>query len=252
MPVPTIQLLGDVLPRSMQVTVPGIQRAYWDDDGLATGFEYTIAEGEIKMMCVTNRLDKADFSEIHKRAYHSCRAVVDLIAFATGSGLLVHLHTVRWSDEKLWPIQNYREQLPPVVTAFSLEQNDLEAMKGLIGQHPMLLIVLNDLVDSLNTPNHGPTHCARAIEGIRHFISNSDEDRRRAWKMMNEALRLSEGYASYVTDLSQGPRHGNPTYIEANANAEVGLRSWKIMNRFFEYLKRGKNPLLASEFPLLS
>jgi hypothetical protein len=247
----TIQIFGNVLPKSMNVTTPGTQRAEWPDEkGLSMDFEYTIINGDIKMVCTCSRLDAGDFSEIHKRAYHSCRVIVDLVAFSTGAGLLVHLHTVKWTDAKLWPIQNFRQELSALVTAFNLEQSALDSMKALIGQHPNLMLVLNDLIDALNTPNHTPTHCARAIEGIRNHISNSDKDRKRAWKLMNESLRLSDGYASYITDLSQGPRHGDHEYIAVEINAEIGLRSWKIMNRFFEYLKRGQ-PLPAPEFPTL-
>jgi hypothetical protein len=124
-------------------------------------------------------------------------------------------------------------------------------MKLLLGKYPPLLIVLNDLIDALNSPNHQPTHCARAIEGIRHHISQSNKDRKRAWAQMNEALQLGEGYAKFITDLSQGPRHGDPQVINATTNAEVALRSWKIMNRFLMYLRRGEKPLSAFEFPLL-
>src|SRR5712664_1997245 len=160
----TIQILGNVLPKAMEVTTPGKQHAQWPiQRGLSTDFDYTITKGEIEIVCKCNRLDVGDFNEIYKRAYHSCRAVVDLLAFATGGGLLVHLHSVKWIDGKLWPIQSFRQELPPLVTAFNLEKSSLDAMTGIIGQHPNLLIVLNDLIDALNTPNHTPTHCARAI-----------------------------------------------------------------------------------------
>lgn len=250
--MPTIHIFGSVLPKSMQVTAPGMERAVWPAiAGLACDFTISIEKGEINMLCATSRLDPGDFNEIYHRAYHSCRATVDLIAFGVGCGLFVHLHTVVWTDGKTWPIQTIRKELPPLVTAYTQDRDSMAQMKALLGQNPNLLIVLNDLIDSLNTPNHTPTHCARAIEGIRHYITDSEPDRRKAWKLMGETLQLRKEYVDYVTNLSQGPRHGDPTIVNADHNMEVGLRSWTIMNRFFEYLKRGRKPLPLAEFSLL-
>src|ERR1700738_5531265 len=100
----TIHIFGNVLPKSKNATVPGTQHAKWPShEGLSTEFDYTISQGDIEMICKSSRLDEGDFNEIYKQAYHSCRTVVDLISFAIGSGLLVHLHTVKWIDGKLWP-----------------------------------------------------------------------------------------------------------------------------------------------------
>jgi hypothetical protein len=49
-----------------------------------------------------------------------------------------------------------------------------------------------------------------------------------------------------------GPRHGDPAHIPAITTTEITRRSWKIMNRFFEYKKRDNGPLPLAEFPLLT
>jgi hypothetical protein len=55
-----------------------------------------------------------------------------------------------------------------------------------------------------------------------------------------------------LTDNAKDHRHGNRTVITDETANEITKRSWVIMNRFFEYRKRGSQPLSIDEFQILS
>jgi hypothetical protein len=68
---------------------------------------------------------------------------------------------------------------------------------------------------------------------------------------MHKALNITRDYQQYITDQSKGPRHGDPQFVEGTITREVSMRTWSIMNRFLEYRKRGNQPLMGPDFPLL-
>jgi hypothetical protein len=69
---------------------------------------------------------------------------------------------------------------------------------------------------------------------------------------MRENLRVDRSYLQLITDQSKAPRHGDVQAIEALVTEEVAKRCWTIMNRYFEFKKRGGSPLPLSEYPLLT
>jgi hypothetical protein len=64
-------------------------------------------------------------------------------------------------------------------------------------------------------------------------------------------LQIDRSYLEFITDTSTGPRHADPEHIPGSVCHEISVRAWTITNRFFEYLKRGSQPLPLSDFPLL-
>jgi hypothetical protein len=86
---------------------------------------------------------------------------------------------------------------------------------------------------------------------LRHIVSPSTP-KGQAWRHLRDALNISEPYLKLITDVSTGPRHGDPTHIPGDMTVEITRRAWTIMNRFFEYKKRNAGALPLIEFPLLS
>jgi hypothetical protein len=68
---------------------------------------------------------------------------------------------------------------------------------------------------------------------------------------MRDVLNLDLDYLKLISDASTNPRHGVPERAGGLLCSEVVLRTWNVMNRFFEYRKRGNVPLPLAEFPLL-
>jgi hypothetical protein len=68
---------------------------------------------------------------------------------------------------------------------------------------------------------------------------------------MQKALNLSPSYQKFVTQLSAGPRHGDPAVIASSETMESFVRTWNIMDRYIEYRLRKNTPLTSPEFPEL-
>jgi hypothetical protein len=56
-----------------------------------------------------------------------------------------------------------------------------------------------------------------------------------------------------ITDGSRGPRHGDRGGVTGDGQRIAMQRAWTIMNRYFEFMKRGgEQPLPKAEFPTLA
>ncbi len=83
-------------------------------------------------------------------------------------------------------------------------------------------------------------NCARAIEGLKYLVATPGTSRSKAWEEFRNALHLGESYVRLIIENSIDNRHGNRVHISGEITTEVLRRSWTIMNRFFEYMLRGK------------
>jgi hypothetical protein len=117
---------------------------------------------------------------------------------------------------------------------------------------PSIYHALRDLTDAISIPHMMAPRCASAIETLRVFIASGNSNRQQSWLTMQQALRVSEGFLKAITEHSKGPRHGDHHYIPGTTTEVIAYNSWIVMDRFLEYLKRSKQPLPESEFPLLS
>jgi hypothetical protein len=119
-------------------------------------------------------------------------------------------------------------------------------------QNVSLFRDFNDLIECLWNPHVTPVNCGRVIESICRMISPSASGTTdAAWKAMQHALNLSEGYLKWIPDNSKGPWHAEPTFVPGTITMEIAGRSWQIMNRYLEYLKAGSTPLHPPNFPRL-
>jgi len=113
-----------------------------------------------------------------------------------------------------------------------------------------VFIALDDLIHAVTSAHTQLADCGRVIERIRRIIAPA-LDGGEAWHEMHKALNVSQPYQEWITKKSTGSRHGDSEYVPPEICTEVLQRTWVILNRFFEYRKRGNQPLMAAEFPNL-
>jgi hypothetical protein len=198
------------------------------------------------------RFEDRYFTALAMRAYDTARATVDLLCFATGNGLTFLLET--WIDPNgiTRPVASIQPALGELATAVNGGSNFNDALWILLSD-PLLFIALRGLIDGITQWHQAPITAARSIERLRNLVMPGEKDRRKQWKKLGEVLQLAETYTKLIRDTSIGPRHGDPTHIPGAITTEVATRAWIIMNRYFEFRKRGGvNPLPASDFPLLT
>ena len=118
---------------------------------------------------------------------------------------------------------------------------------------PDVMLAVNDLIASIAVSHHGPINCGRVVEVIRDAIAPRSAKEKQAWEIMRTSLNLSFDYVQFITHVSKGPRHGKRMGVTTQDQFNETInRAWTVMNRFFEYKKRGDVALPIDLFPLLS
>ncbi len=251
--MPTIHFLGRVLPEVAKVSLGHKPMLKWEspDIGLIMEFTNHITDSRIDVECRLNRWAPDDFVHVYMRAVDLCRASVNVVAFAMGCGLTAFLDTFVDPNGMHSPMLCGDDRLRPLCTAFTLTTG-FDEVHAMVLQNPTLFMALNDLILAITLPHVSSVNCARAMERLRQLIAPDGGKDKKAWRQMRETLRIDEPYLKYITQHSVGPRHGSPVHVPGVVTTEVTRRAWIIMNRYFEYRKRGGAPLESAEFPLLT
>ena len=249
----SIHFLGRVLPPPAQITVRLTPSIKWEDPDIGLVMEFTgrIENSNIDIECRLEGYRPEYFDDVYRRALDICRAQVDLVAFKFGWGLTVVLETFIDPNGITSQILQKDDRLSLLCTAFSLEHGFEELCIKVI-QSPPLFMALRDLIAAISLPHVAPIDCARAMEHLKHLIAPPGTNDRQAWQQLRLSLQIDEAYLKYITDYSTNPRHGKPGHTSGTVTMEITRRAWIIMNRYFEYLKRGNAVLDPSEFPMLT
>lgn len=258
--MPKLQILGRTLPSTAIVNTSGLPETNWKalDLDLDMTFRMQIVNSVVSVDIQINKWDASeDLTPVYMRALDIARAAVDLCSFRDGIGLTVVLETLVGPDgtrselllqqSELAGLASSLQNKTPPATA---DQNNFDKVLRHVLTNPQLIRALHDLTEVLSQTHISPIACGRAMEGIRHFIAPGLE-RKKGWAKMNETLRIDRAYLDLITDTSIGPRHADPAHISGVICIDICKRAWVIMDRFFEYLKRGGHPLPESEFPTL-
>jgi hypothetical protein len=250
--MPTVHFLGRVLPEPALVSVSFKPVIKWEDPELNLTMEFTthIVNSKIDVECKLNTYNPEQLVNIYMRAFDLCRAPVDLVAFKLGWGLSIVLEYFVDPSGVTTPIVAKDESLAALSTSFTLDNGfDLLCAKTL--ESVPLFMALNDLIAAITVPHVSPVNCARAMDRLKHLIASEGSSDGEAWRQLRDALQIDEAYLKYITGHSANPRHGHPGHTPGTVTTEVTRRSWTVMNRYFEYLKRGSTALPSNEFPLL-
>jgi hypothetical protein len=251
----SIIFLGRVFPLKPGMTVRkhppiAVQDQHSDFTML---FDISIRDGQITVDCdVENYSHDKHYISCLVRAIDLVNASVNLLAFKMGLGVTVVIERSIEEDGSHRAISLRDLLLGSLVTAFSPDDESFDVVLEFVFQDLRLSRAIRDLTESIGGPHLIPTNCARAIETIRSIMLPANVDRKLGWKYLRDNLRATEGYIKLITDNGVGPRHGDLQYVAGDVTRVIATRSWILMTRFFEYLKRGKQPLPLADFPILS
>jgi hypothetical protein len=246
-----------VLPSSLSINLSGLSPLI--SRGVETSqvitITVTVVESKISAECTTDQYTLGgDISILHTRATHVTRAMLDCFAFAHGFGLIVFLDKMVDVDGIIKKVRVMQPNLAEYFTAFKNADGsiDFETFYRLVVTDPDLSLAINDLIVAVTVPGNIAINCGRSIEALRSILLFGDSNRKQAWAMLREVLRLDQSYTEFISQSSTGPRHGAERYLPTEESQQEAMkRSWIIMNRFLEYRKRGSIPLPISEFPIL-
>jgi hypothetical protein len=254
--MPTVKFLGKVHPDAYKVSVDSRATIGWsvEELGLRMSIQFSIKESAAEINCDLNNYQPSYLPHIYIRALDTVRAAVNLLGFVLATGLTVSLDTFIDPEQNTASLVPNAPILAGICTVLSqsdLSSNAFDDTLKIVLSEPSLFAALNDLMVGITQHHQAPIVGARAVERLRHLIApgSSVND---GWAALRENLRIERPYVQFITDLSVGPRHGDPTYVPGEPTTETIRRAWVIMNRFLEYRKRGNLPLPISEFPSLT
>lgn len=247
-----IYFFGKVYPESLELSIP-CEPIQWNELGTRWIFAMKFENTKFTVECMVEPYSgsDSDFSEAYRRAFDVVKGTVGILSFAKGLGTTVIMDEHTDIEGVRSPIANDAQQLAShcTVAAPGIEKTYMEVLKIVFAEHELLL-ALNDLVESIATPNVSAVNCARVVEGLRYLIA-PEKPLKEQWAEMHVALRLSQSYLQLITETSTDLRHGKRNPVTADVAWEIINRSWVVMNRFLEFRKRGNVALSESEFPRL-
>lgn len=255
----TFTFTGKVLPFFKQFTMIGSVSIHFEEQiepkvTLIMDASVSINKGIVEVICDSNLFGNDNYDgHVDLKANYLAKAIVNTYGFAQGLGLSVVLEQVKKPDGITYNIHANRPHLQTLVSVLQSSPHggvDVRTVMEIILQNPTIFVALNDLISAISFTPNAPLYCGRAVDAIRQSMAPT-KDRKQGWKILREALNLSQQYLEFITGQSKGPRHGSVTDIPFGDIHETTNRAWVVMNRFLELKKRKFSTLPLSEFPLL-
>lgn len=247
-----LRFIGKVVPECIQITVRGHPTLNWRnaEQGIEAKFDVHIENNIVFVDFESNRSDPEHLGQAVIRAIDVAEATACLVAFREGLGVSIIIDKVEREDGTLDDVVAEEKMLAGLATSIRSSEGTEFLMNRMLVDH-VLLLALRDLADSIRHVHTAAINCTRALDAICTYFIPEGKRRNDGWEPMRLALNVSKAYLQSVTEFSKGPRHGQRTIVPDARLGEAGIKTWKVMDRFLIYLKRGNQPLSESEFPLL-
>ena len=247
----TIRFSGRILPPMPDLNASAGGK--WQDDDLDYAIDVFV-DIENSVVSADCDVDEYDRSKIHRillRTIDTAQALVDLAAFAIGGHFLVHFEAFLEPNGTIVPLKVGDADLAALCSSFAIGTQSFADVAKIVMEERNLIPALRDLIEATSFPRKVVPQCAKAIETLRAIMTPTGAPREQGWPLLRDNLRVDKAYLKFITDASRAPRHGDHQVIGGLTTDEIAKRSWTIMNRFFEFRKRGSSPLPLNEFPLL-
>jgi hypothetical protein len=252
--MPKVRFTGRVLPSALNITITNHPRIESKDDNSGLHLFTTIAviEGVVSIECDLNKFVFVEhYNEVVAQAYRLGKIAIDLTAFARGYGLTFVLDSFTDPHGVITPTASHNPELPPLATSVR-DDRDFAKILTMLLDNSSLAMGLHDLTSALASFDRTAISCALAVESLRAYFMPPNGNKEDGWPLLQRNLQLTRSFLIPITEASRGPRHGDHAPIASTITLDVSRRAWIVMNRFFEYHKRGNQSLPESEFPLLS
>ncbi|MBU0998430.1 hypothetical protein KJ570_02800 [Patescibacteria group bacterium] len=103
-------------------------------------------------------------------------------------------------------------------------------------KNPELYMVLKDLRDAIKKPLDTFFHCRRVAETImNHFMKSGNKAK--GWKDTIKALAFNEDEINEIKTAAGDQRHGTYGSVAGEKRVDIMMKTWKIVDKFIEYLK---------------
>lgn len=252
-------LWGRVLPKwlsTLSFVAPFTVGHVGGDAGDGTR-EYTISidDGAISVRAKVSYAENLTPALLGYAYIEACELIGGLLgglAFASGLPYASVFDEVE-IDGQRQDLMLTNPELAQIATALTVEDN-VPALHILMAD-PRLIQIFGDLNLAIARTQYQPIACGRVIDGIRNYLAPWSAEKgkqKQGFEEVANLLNFDYAYGRSITEAAIKPRHREAHEFEDGEVAVIIRRTWHITNRFLEYLKRGRTPLTAPEFPLLS
>ncbi|HKJ60943.1 MAG TPA: hypothetical protein VKA94_02965 [Hyphomicrobiales bacterium] len=195
-------------------------------------------------------IDIDDFISAKNFISEFSQQYVDLAGFLLGVGYEMEITS---------SINHLNEQVLVYGANVSVFDEDIEVRKKRFGKakkhigiSKYLGIALVDLRLAIRIPHDTGMYCYRVFETILHDFCNPEESKSKSLERMANALQIGSGtkFKRFLGRYAGDRRHGKPIEITGEERLAVMHRAWLLVDRYIEYLDRGRSPLPADEFPV--
>lgn len=248
----SVRFLGKVLPSVIEVTIDFRPTISWDIPEVGKCFQFTciVEKSSVEVRCEADEIPDHSFIHLYMRSLDLVRGQVDLLCFREGYGLTVTLDSYVNQEGQTTSLLATDNRLAQLSTSLR-SVGDFDTLCIAVMTSVPLMHALRDLVTSITLPHVSCVDCARAIERIKHLISPNARNDGEAWKAMQDALRLTKDYLTFITQHSKDSRHGRSVFVSGEITSEVARRSWVVMDRYLELIKSGSGSLPIERFPIV-
>jgi hypothetical protein len=251
--MPTIRFSGHIVPMRPPHEIGSLKPITWEylDTKETESYEISFDGTKVTVDIVLNFEPRIDMISQHRnKALELATNALNIVCFVEGMGLTLYL------DRCVWPDGTEEIPLPGddrLKSLVSITNIDISRMSAMLAEDQQLSRIFNDLIFSITWPYAAAINCARAIEGIRRHNNPAEgkDDRAASWGILQDALNISRAYREFIIQVSIPPRHGDSSFIPSEKQEDVIVRAWTIMDRYLQYLARGKKPLAELGFSLL-
>jgi hypothetical protein len=245
---------GKVHPERIPVTwdVPISARARQPDFGITFDYRAVIHASQV-IVDIEVITGAPDIDSLRHVAQNCARMITDLVGYGAGCFLDVEIISVISRDNDEWRI--FGTEIPVLVARENSHRHSAfsgELVKAVVG-NPYATLALRDFQKAMGDGIGTGFYCYRAVEAMMQSMKTAEIDKdKQAWERLNQVLCLNRSASETIKRHADFPRHGKPSSMTDDERATVFELTDEIIRRFIEYLRRGKEPLSAEEFPILT
>src|ERR1700730_18766460 len=241
---------GRVLPERIPLKVALPE---WTSELTEFGLRYRvtiqIADGQL-IVPVIIESGQIDVHTLRNLVENDIRIATDLIGYIIGGSFDVDMIS---ATSDAGPSVVFGIKVPALEVARGAQTTSIESeLLNAVAQEIPARLVLADFREAIRNPVGTGFFCYRAVEAVMQSIkAHPDERDAVAWKTLRDRLQIDRAFIAEIKKHADYPRHGKVSSINDADRAKVFRLTDQIVRRYLEFLRRGKIPLSASEFPSL-
>jgi len=225
----------------------------WTSELTEFGLRYRvtiqIADGQFVVPVIVES-GQIDVHTLRNFVENDIRIATDLVGYLIGGSFDVDMisATSNAGSSVVFGIK-----VPALEVARGAQTTSIESeLLNAVAQEIPARLVLADFREAIRNPAGTGFFCYRAVEAVMQSMkAHPDKRDAVASKTLRDRLQIDRAFIAEIKKYADYPRHGKVSSINDADRAKVFRMTDQIIRRYLEFLRRGKIPLSASEFPSL-